>query len=130
MTCTNNFTKEDITRLFYTYKNKQSNYNKIKQKLTATSNIEKLNKSRRTYILFFCAFSFIIIVSSAFSFFGDQMNTFYALLIIWLIGTTIFSAFLFFLWKGQIKTHKINIDFFERFEAYAEKNELVFDFLN
>lgn len=122
MTKVSILTPEDIHRLLKTYQEQPENYQLIKNRFSGESLEIQFKRTRKMLMLFYIALNFILIVGAAFSWIGEQKNTFIALSIIWVISSLIWGAVMYYHWKFRISTLKQNLSFFEAFENIANTN--------
>lgn len=113
------FSEQELERLYLTYKNKPTNYHKIKQKIVGADTSTTYRKTRKSGFIFFGGVTFIIVVSSSFSFMAAHWDSFIALWMIWSIFLVLLIGWLFLLNKTTWKIHDHNKAFFEQFESTA-----------
>lgn len=113
------FSEQELERLYLTYKNKPNNYQKIKKKIVGIDTSANYRKTRKSGLIFFGGVTFIIVVSSSFSFMAQHWDSFIALWMIWSIFLVLLIGWLFLLNKTTWQIHDYNRDFFEKFESTA-----------
>jgi len=117
------FSKNDLERLFLTYKHNLKNYTKIKNKVIGKDAERQYKRNQKSSIFFFIALTFIIVISSVFSLVADHMNSFIALWMIWGIAAVLFSFWFITYYKNSSKILQQNQAFFDKFEAIASSND-------
>jgi hypothetical protein len=123
------FSEQELERLYLTYKNKPSNYQKIKTKIVGIDTSLAYRKTRKSGFVFFGGVTFIIAISSSFSFMAEHWDSFIALWMIWGIFFTLLLGWLFLLHKTTWNVHDYNQKFFETFENTASKVSSLQQFL-
>jgi len=122
------FSKEEVARLYLTYKRRPENYDKIKKRLMGSKARKEYHKGQRGRYFFMGAVIAISMVGSAYAFFLGHWGSFGA---IWLICAAFLIAlgtFSFVAYRNFELVFKRNVAFFEQFEALAEKRNNVEDF--